>query len=65
MKRLLIVTTMALITASASGCWRWFNRGSQCNPCATGTAAYATDPCATTMDGAVLPGPMTTTAPMQ
>lgn len=64
MKRLLIVTTMALITASASGCWRWFNRGSQCNPCATGTAAYA-DPCATTMDGAVLPGPMTTTAPMQ
>lgn len=58
MKRLLIVATLSLVTASASGCWRWFNRGSQCNPCTTAPAVDAcADPYAPAMDGTALPGP--------
>lgn len=67
MKRLLILTALSLVTASTAGCWHWFNRGAQCNPCAPTTGAYA-DPCmgAGTMnagDPAYLPGPQTTIAP--
>jgi hypothetical protein len=59
MKRLLILTALALVTASTAGCWHWFNRGAQCNPCAPAPSTYA-DPCmgAPAMDGS-LPGPMT------
>ncbi|HVA48923.1 MAG TPA: hypothetical protein VNH11_21330 [Pirellulales bacterium] len=75
MKRLLILTALALLTASTAGCWRWFNRGAQCNPCATGATGYPateaypaastyTDPCmgAPSMESG-LPGPMTTVQP--
>ncbi|HWB07902.1 MAG TPA: hypothetical protein VG826_01570 [Pirellulales bacterium] len=58
MKRLLILTALGLVTASTAGCWHWFNRGAQCNPCAPAPATYA-DPC---MEGpglapGSLPGP--------
>ena len=59
MKRLLILTALGLVTASASGCWHWFNRGSQqCNPCAPTTNTYA-DPCMPTtgVGPGSLPGP--------
>lgn len=63
MKRLLILTACALITATSAGCWRWFNRGAQCDPCAPATSAYA-DPCMGTAgmsDATMLPSPV----PMQ
>ncbi|HJT34560.1 MAG TPA: hypothetical protein VJ783_21195 [Pirellulales bacterium] len=63
MKRLLIVATLSLVTASATGCWRWFNRGAQCNPCTTAPAVDAcADPylSAPAVDGAALPGPQVT-----
>ena len=47
MKRLLILTAAAVVTASASGCWHWCNRGGSCqqtSPCGTPTATYAADP---------------------
>jgi len=43
MKRLLVLTTLAMFAASATGCgwWRpWYNRGAQCDPCGS-TAAYS------------------------
>jgi hypothetical protein len=59
MKRLLILTALGLVTASTAGCWHWFNRGAQCNPCAPATSSYATDPCmgAPGMAPGTLPGP--------
>ena len=30
MKRLLVLTALAAVTASSSGCWHWFNRGGSC-----------------------------------
>lgn len=62
MKRLLILTALSLVTASTAGCWHWFNRGAQCNPCSPATSTYA-DPCMSAPsvgDPAALPGPMTT-----
>ena len=61
MKRLLSLTVLALVTASTAGCWHWFNRGAQCNPCAPATNAYA-DPCMSApgvTDPAAFPGPVT------
>ena len=43
MRRLLILTAAAAVTASASGCFHWFNRGGSCG----GTPAYTTPGCAT------------------
>lgn len=64
MKRLLIVATLSLVTASATGCWRWFNRGAQCNPCTTAAPVDAcADPYAPTMEGTALPGPTTVVQP--
>lgn len=40
MKRLLILSVVALLTASASGCCSWFNKGASCNTCPTGSAGY-------------------------
>lgn len=62
MKRLLILTALALVTASTAGCWRWFNRGAQCDPCTPATSTYA-DPClgAPSVGEQAYPGPMTTT----
>jgi hypothetical protein len=60
MKRLLILTALALVTASTAGCWHWFNRGAQCNPnpCAPAPSTYA-DPCmgAPGLAPGSLPGP--------
>jgi hypothetical protein len=46
MKRLLILTAAAVVTASASGCWHWCNRGGSCqtSPCGTPGTTYAADP---------------------
>ena len=47
MKRLLILTAAAIVTASASGCWHWCNRGGSCqpaSPCGTPGTTYAADP---------------------
>lgn len=36
MKKLLVLTVAAVLTASATGCWHWFNRGAPCgggSPC--------------------------------
>lgn len=38
MKRLLILTALAITMASTSGCFHWFNRGQSCNTC--GSAGY-------------------------
>ena len=60
MKRLLILTTVAVLTASAGGCFHWFNRGSSCG---NTNSAYSADPClqAPTVtvpaEGQILPGP--------
>lgn len=67
MKRLLTLTALALATASSAGCWHWFNRGAQCNPCGTSgypaanaypAASSYSDPCmgAPSVD-TTLPGP--------
>lgn len=40
MKRLLILTAAAMLTAGATGCWHWFNRGAACNTCAPGATTY-------------------------
>jgi hypothetical protein len=67
MKRLLILTALSLVTASTAGCWHWFNRGAQCNPCAPTTGAYA-DPCMGApgvADPNYMPGPVTTVVPQQ
>jgi hypothetical protein len=67
MKRLMILTTLALVTASTAGCWHWFNRGTQCDPCAPVAGAYA-DPCmgAPSVSGPnMLPSPVVQTVPMQ
>ena len=42
MKRLLVLTLLAMFAASATGCgwWQpWWRRGAQCDPCGS-TAAY-------------------------
>jgi hypothetical protein len=60
MKRLPILTVLALVTASSAGCWHWFNRGQQCNPCAPATSTYA-DPCMSAPgvgEATMMPGPM-------
>lgn len=60
MKRLLILTACALMTATSAGCWRWFNRGAECNPCVPATSAYA-DPCMGApgvSDATMLPSPV-------
>jgi hypothetical protein len=60
MRRLLILTTVAVLTASAGGCFHWFNRGSSCGN--TGST-YSADPClqapsvSVPADGQILPGP--------
>lgn len=67
MKRLLILTALALVTASTAGCWHWFNRGSRCDPCAPTTGAYA-DPCMSAPgvgDPNMLPAPVIQTLPPQ
>lgn len=36
MKKLLVLAVAAVLTASSTGCWHWFNRGAQCGapaPC--------------------------------
>lgn len=38
MRRLLILTALAVVTASTTGCFHWFNRGQSCNSCGTGAA---------------------------
>lgn len=61
MKKLLVLTLLAAVLTSASGCWHWFNRGAPCGSC--GQANYGGDPylCApgaTGYDyGNTLPGP--------
>jgi hypothetical protein len=54
MKRLLILTALALVTVSTTGCFHWFNRGASCNSCGSG-AGYA-DPYSGAP--AQLPGPI-------
>ena len=52
MRRLLILTAAAAVTASASGCFHWFNRGGSCQStpsygapaCGTPQATYSADP---------------------
>jgi hypothetical protein len=61
MKRLMILTAAAILTAGAAGCGHLFNRGSACATYAAPAPAYA-DPCmgapaATVTEGA-LPAPV-------
>jgi len=62
MRRLLILTTVAVLTASAGGCFHWFNRGSSCG---SSSPTYTADPCQNApsvtvpVDGQILPGPTT------
>ena len=49
MKRLLILTAAAAVTASASGCFHWFNRGGSCQQssqpaCGQPMSTYSGDP---------------------
>jgi len=37
MKKLLVLTVAAVLTASTAGCWHWFNRGAQCGAPACGS----------------------------
>ena len=59
MRRLLILTTVVVLTASAGGC-HLFNRGSSCGNSGT---TYSADPClqapavSIPADGQMLPGP--------
>ncbi|HUY31571.1 MAG TPA: hypothetical protein VMV69_02250 [Pirellulales bacterium] len=59
MRRLLILTTVAVLTASAGGC-QLFNRGSSCGRT---SSTYSADPCmqapsvSMPSDGTILPGP--------
>jgi hypothetical protein len=67
MKRLLILTALSLVTATSAGCWHWFNRGAQCNPCAPAAAPY-TDPCMSAPgvgDPTMYPSPVVQTVPVQ
>lgn len=58
MKRLLLLSTLTLLTLSAGGCggrmWNWWHRGS---PCGTYEQNYSYNPCETTplAHGALLP----------
>ncbi len=60
MKRLLILTAAAILTAGAAGCGHLFNRGSACNTYAA-PAPACVDPCmgapAATMTEGALPAP--------
>lgn len=47
MKKLLILTTLAMLTlSSASGCrvWNWFHRGDQCDSCMTSAGCGGSTP---------------------
>ncbi|HVW38634.1 MAG TPA: hypothetical protein VHB99_15065 [Pirellulales bacterium] len=57
MKRLLILTAAAILTAGAAGCGHLFNRGSACNAYPAAAPACV-DPCmgAPAVEG-VMPGP--------
>lgn len=64
MKKLLVLTAIAMLTASTvgCGCGRWFNRGawSPCYdsaPCYSEPACGPCDTCATPTYGAMTPGP--------
>jgi hypothetical protein len=57
MRRLMILTVLAVLTASAAGCGHLFNRGSSCGQ----PAPYASDPCAsppTVTEGTPVYGPV-------
>jgi len=49
MKRLLVLTAAAALTASSGGCFHWFNKGGSCQSqpvptCGAPQATYAADP---------------------
>ena len=61
MKRLIVLTAAAILTASSSGCFHWFNRGASCNspppqPACGSSAAYPADPYMGAPGAAVPPG---------
>ena len=69
MKRLLVLTALAVVTASNSGCWHWFNRGGSCGGAPAPTCGSTYGPPATTAyeptygpppmgAPAAMPGPM-------
>jgi hypothetical protein len=60
MKRLLFLAVVATLTASSTGCWHWFNRGSSASTCApAGYGANYADPYAgAPVEGQLMPGPV-------
>jgi hypothetical protein len=62
MRRLLILTTLAVLTISAAGCFHWFNRGSSCGNTYQPAGAYSAEQCApaVTEGTTVIPGPVYT-----
>ncbi|MBI2824240.1 MAG: hypothetical protein HYX69_06100 [Planctomycetia bacterium] len=64
MKRLLILTTAAVLMASSSGCFHWFRRGGSCGQpapaptCGAPGAVTYGDPYMAAPGATVMPGPV-------
>ncbi len=61
MKRLMILTAAAIVTAGAAGCGHLFNRGSACSAYPAAPAPMCADPCMgapTAISDGALPAPV-------
>jgi hypothetical protein len=59
MKRLLILTLVAMVTASTvgCGCWERFRRGPNCDTCPSNGGPYAPGPISSAPSETYLPAP--------